>query len=182
MNLPDIESWSAGSAHDETTFNAVSDALNFLLNPPEAKVVQTAAQSIPNGTATATPITWSSVVFDNDDMWDSSTPTILTIQTPGWYEVEWALAFAGRADALLRSGALYLNGVYSIASAIAYNDFINDGTTATPEMWLSYDYFFNTGDTVALGALQNSGSSLNTASSSSDALSQTFLRLRWASL
>lgn len=183
MNLPDISVWNAGVQHDEDTFNAVTYALEFLLNPPEAKVIQTSAQSIATGATTATAISWSSKVLDNDGMWNAATPTVLTVQTPGWYEAEWAVAFAGHADLFLRAHGLFVSASsFALGNAIAYNDYEVDNTTATPEMWGSYDLFLNAGDTVAVGVVQTSGSALNTASSSTDATSQTFLRLRWSSL
>lgn len=182
MELPDISMWNAGSEHDEDSFNAVSYALDFLLEPPEAEINQTATQSIPTGSTTATPVTFHSATKDNDDMWDSATPTYLTVQTPGWYEAEWAVSWAAKTDETLRSQALYLNGSYAIGAAICYNEFINATGSNKPQIWQSYDLFLNVGDRVAVGLIQTTGAALSTASSATDPLQQTFLRLRWASL
>lgn len=182
MNLPDITKWNAGVAHDEVMFNAVSDTLNFLLNPPECSVQQTSAQTIPTGTTTATAVVFDTLNTDNDSMWDSGDPTVLTIQTPGWYEIEWAVSWATKSsDTTLRMQALYLAKNYAIASAIAHNDFINDSVT-TPQVRMSYDLFLVAGDQLSVGLIQSTGSNLNTASSASVKDQQTSLRVRWASL
>jgi hypothetical protein len=182
MELPDLNMWNAGTAHDQTTFNAVSYALNFLLAPPECRVDQTSAQAIATGVITATPITFDTLVKDNDGMWDSSHPTYLTIQTPGWYEIEWAVCWATKtSDTTIRIQNLFLNGDYAIDSSYAYNEFVNF-SSPTPEIWQSYDMFLNQGDQLSLGVFQGTGASLSTASSGTAKDKQTFLRLRWASL
>jgi hypothetical protein len=182
VNLPDIGMWNAGKQHDEEMFNAVSYALNFLLEPPEVKVDQTAAQSIPTGITTATAVTLDTVVKDNDGMWDAAHPTYVTVQTSGWYEAEWAASWATKSsDTTIRIQALYLNGNFAIANSTGYNDYVNDSVT-TPEVWMTYDLFLVAGDQVSLGLMQGSGASLNTASSGSLKDQRTFLRLRWASL
>lgn len=173
--------WNAGTQHDETTFNAVSYALNFLLTPPEVEVNQTSAQAIATGTATATPITFDSVTTDTDDMWDPAHPTYVTVQTPGWYECEWAVSWATKADTTIRIQPLYINGAFAIANSFGYNVFVND-SGPTPQVRMSYDLFLNIGDQVSLGLMQASGASLSTASSGTLKDQQTFLRLRWASL
>lgn len=182
MILPDVTTWSAGMEHDEEAFNSVSYALDFLLSPPEAMVRQTSAQAITTGTSTATPITFHSMVLDNDGMWNAAAPTKLTVQTGGWYEAEWAVSWATKAaDTTIRIQALYLNGVLTIANSLAYNEFVNDAGT-TPQIWMSYDLFLNQGDEVYLGVMQGSGANLSTASHATTKDLQTFLRLRWASL
>jgi len=181
MELPTLSQWDAGMEHDEDAFNEVSYALSFLLNPPEIVVKQTAAQSIASGTTNLVAITFDTLTKDNDSMWAAGTPTIVTVQTPGWYEIEYAVSWATKSsDQTLRGLALCLNGVMPLGNAIGYAEFINDSVT-TPQLWQTYDYFFNVGDTVTLGVIQNSGSALSTASSASLLDQQTFLRLRWAS-
>jgi hypothetical protein len=183
MELPDLSGWNAGAEHDEDMFNAVSYAFNFLLDPPECRVNQTSVQSIPTGTTTATAITFQSASVDNDGMWDGAHNTYITIQTPGWYEVEFAVAWATKTtDTTLRGHGLYVNGAFTFATSVfAYNEIVNDSTT-TPQPSMSYDMFLNTGDQLSLGVIQGSGAGLNTASSASVKDQQTFLRIRWASL
>jgi hypothetical protein len=183
MELPNISAWNAGAEHDEDMFNAVSYAINFLLAPPECRVNQTSAQSIANNTTTATAISFNSASIDNDGMWNSGTPTYITIQTPGWYECEFAIAFPTHAgETLVRGYGLYLNGNLTYGSGTyAYNEFINDQST-NPQPVVTYDMFLNTGDQVMVGVIQGSGVSLSTVSSASIKDQQTFLRVRWASL
>lgn len=178
--LPTVSSWNAGELHDESMFDAVSYALKFLLDPPEVEVIQTTTQSIPTGFVSGTPLTFQSAVKDNDGAWNASTPTFVTVQTPGWYEAEWATAWATLADTTVRISGLYLNGNFLNAAMLGYGDFINN-TTTVPEVWMSYDLFLNTGDQVSLGLMQGSAGALSTSSSLvSD--QRTFMRLRWASL
>lgn len=181
MQVPNPTRWTAGMLHDEVLFNEVSDALTFLLNPPEAEVHQTVVQSIPNGTTTATPITLDTVTTDNDGMFSAGQPTRLTINTPGWYECFYAVHWASKADNTIRSMGIALNGVLAIGSLIGYYDHVNDSGT-TPEVWVTYDAYFKVGDYVQLGVLQGSGAALSTASDGTNATNQTFLRVRWSSL
>ena len=183
MELPNLARWSAGDQHDEDMFNDVSYALNFLLNPPECRVEQTTAQSIATGVATATSITFQNVNIDNDGMWNAGTPSLITIQTSGWYEIEFAVSWATKSsDATVRFSGLVVNGANAAASIVAWTEFMND-SSPTPDMVTTYDYFFSTGDTVALGAMQNTGANLNTGSTSPVTKDQqTYLRVRWASL
>ena len=182
MIVPSVSIWNAGFQHDVVSFQAISDALNFLLDPPECEVNQTTTQSIATGLTTATAVSFNSATTDNDGMWDSAHPTYITIQTPGWYEVEWAVSWATKStDTTIRTQALYLNQSFGIAAAIAYNDYVNDSGT-TPQIWQSYDLFLATGDKLSVGLMQNTGTSLSTASSATLKDQQTFLRVRWASL
>lgn len=182
MELPDISRWNAGAEHDEDMFNDVSYALNFLLEPPECRVDQTSTQAIATGVTTATAVTFQSAAFDTDGMWDVAHPTYITINTPGWYEVEFAVSWATKTtDTTLRIQSLYLNGDFAINSSICYGEFINDSVT-TPQISQSYDMFLSDGDQLSLGLMQNTGSSLSTASSASVKDQLTFLRVRWASL
>ena len=182
MNLPDLSVWQAGMEHDETAFNAVSYAINFLLDPPECRIDQTTvATSVANSITTCTAITFQSASLDNDGMWNAATPTYLTIQTPGWYEVEFAMCWATKADTTLRMQGLTFNQDLALNSQIALGYYINDGAT-TPQIRQSYDMFLNTGDKLGLGALQNSGASLNSAPSASIKDQQIYLRVRWSAL
>jgi hypothetical protein len=179
--LPSVAQWNAGDQHDADMFNAVSYTFGFLLNPPECEIRQNAAQSIPNNVTTATAITFATAPRDNDQMWDGANPTYVTVKTPGWYEAEWAVSWATKADTTQRMQCVYVNGVFAAVNSFGYNMFINDSTT-TPQIWMTYDLFLNIGDRVSVGLMQGTGSALSTASSSTLKDQQTFLRLRWASL
>ncbi len=184
MDLPNIALWNAGAEHDADTFNDLSDAQRFLLNPPEVCVRQTVAQSIPVGLTNATALTFDTKERDNEDpvSWDAATPTYITIQTPGWYEIEWAVSWATRADNTLRLSSPYLNGVMGRAvNSVALSSYLDVGAT-TPQIWQTYDAFLNVGDKVSLGVCHASATALSTASSPTLSDQQTFLRVRWASL
>lgn len=180
MELPSLQPWSAGMEHDEDAFNAVTYALNFLLDPPECRVNQTSTQSIPN-VSPVTYLTFNSASKDNDGMWDSGHPTYITIQTSGWYEIEWAVCWATKADTTLRAQPLMVNGATALSAGYAYNSYLNTGGTNPQTSW-SYDMFLSEGDQLAIGVVQLTGASLSTASSGSIKNQQTFLHVRWASL
>ncbi len=179
MELPNLAMWNAGAEHDAETFNELSYALSFVLSPPECCVRQTSAQSLAPGGVRA--ISFSGADRDNDGMWDAGTPTLITIQTSGWYELEWAVSFATRSDSTSRATSIYLNGNLTSDAAYCYYNYF-DVSSSTPQLWQTYDLFLNAGDTVHLGASHGSATALNTASSSTLADQQTFLRARWASL
>lgn len=179
--VPDSNLWNAGMLTDEQLFDSLSYALNFLLSPPEVVVVQTTAQAIASNGGTATFITFQSSTRDTDGMWNAGTPNLVTVQTPGWYEAEWAVIWASKADTTSRVQSISVNGNTDVNFMMPYADYVNVSGGVTPEVWMNYDLFLNAGDTVSLAVNQTSGASLSTASASGDATAQTFLRLRWAS-
>ena len=177
VNLPNLTPWYAGVELDEEAMNALSYAQAFLLSPPEVEVKQTSAQSISTGSTTATLITWSSETKDTDTMWSSGTN--VTVHTTGWYEVEWAVKWATKADNTGRWAGIALNGDVQATNLLGISDYVNDSGTA-PEIRGCYDIYLTSGDYIGLAVMQASGASLSTGSSSANN-SQTMLRARWSS-
>lgn len=86
--LPDIV---AGQVVQASDLNAVGYAAQFMLNKPLSQAR--------DNNATGTTITTSGIVinftvsdYDSDGMWNSGTPDRLTVQTPGWYKVRYAVS------------------------------------------------------------------------------------------
>lgn len=180
MDLPNIGSWTAGTGHDDEQFNALSYAQRFLLDPPEAEVRQTSAQSIPTGIVTATALTFDTEVKDNDALWVVGDPTKLTINTNGWYEIGWAVKWATKADTTIRIAGIAVNGVLTVASLTGMYDAVNESGTA-PQLRGNYDMYLTDDDYIQLAVAQSSGSALSTGSGAG-ATSRTMLRVRWSSM
>lgn len=123
---------------------------------PTALLVNTSATSIP--TSTWTQVNCQSVSFDTTTM--STTANLLTARVSGYYSVsvtvEWTYSTLNVISAVgvLRNGSI--ETPYTVATAVASN---GGGYTQTYEGV----FYFNSGDTIACGAFQNSGGSVNTA-------------------
>jgi hypothetical protein len=107
--VPTFDDWAAGEfpSADKMTTN-VRDAGNFWRAPPLCVLRRDTDLSI--GTSTFVAVTWQTVDVDNDGMFDAGTPTRITAQTPGWYQLTGAVAFAASA-AGLRTAQYKRNGV-----------------------------------------------------------------------
>jgi hypothetical protein len=84
--LPALTPVPAGYIVTAADLNNMAYACTFLMNKPIARVHDaTGGQTI--AAAGNTAIIFDTKDFDTDGMWSSSTPTQLTIQTPGYYHV-----------------------------------------------------------------------------------------------
>lgn len=89
MTIPTFPVLPAGYVVQVGDLQALAYAAQFALQKPIAQVIDTTGgQSI--GT-TFGAVTFSSATFDLDGMWASGTPTRLTVQTPGWYNVRYGV-------------------------------------------------------------------------------------------
>jgi hypothetical protein len=105
MTIPTIPELPAGYVVQEADMNNLAYCCTFLLTKPIAMVYDSAGgQSIATGPAYTT-ISWGSKYFDTDGMWTSSAPTVLTVQTPGWYKVRWGLTVG--STVLATTGSVY---------------------------------------------------------------------------
>ncbi|MDH6116920.1 hypothetical protein ABH930_000339 [Kitasatospora sp. GAS204A] len=90
---------AAGSRVTATTYEAdITDAVNFLANPPIFEGYQSAAQSIPNTTLTAIGIntTLTDTYTGHDNVTNNSRYTC-QLAVPGWYLVIVSLGFVASA-------------------------------------------------------------------------------------
>ncbi len=90
MTIPTIPVLPAGYVAQVADMNNLSSMATFLLTKPMARV----HDGVGTGTLTAnasTVTTYSVKDFDTDGMWNVSSPTRLTIQTPGWYRVRYGV-------------------------------------------------------------------------------------------
>lgn len=99
-------------------------AVTFLLNRPMTRVRDaTGGVSI---LTTATTVTFTTADFDTDGMWNSGNPDRLTIQTPGWYRVRYAVTCG--------TAMTYSSQVVSVTGA---NNPRGSGITSSPR-WSGY--------------------------------------------
>lgn len=88
--IPALTPVPAGYVVQAADLNNMSYACTFLMNKPIARVhVATAGQSL--ATAGNTTIIFDTKDFDTDGLWNASSPTQLTIQTPGYYHVRFGV-------------------------------------------------------------------------------------------
>ena len=89
LAIPVLPSLPAGYVVQAADMTALVNAAAFALQKPITKVIDTSGgQSIGTGFGA---VTFSSAQFDIDGMWSNSTPTRLTIQTPGWYTIRYGV-------------------------------------------------------------------------------------------
>ena len=100
-NLPSIPDIPAGTVAGSAEMNELASACSFLLGSASGTnpfwwLTQTTGQSI--GTS-ATAVNWASPTKDNDGVWASANPSRATIQTPGFYSIDWDVAFPAGGNA-----------------------------------------------------------------------------------
>lgn len=161
--LSQIVSRVTGSENDIRKILSKSGAL------PGAKVRNTGNQSIPDVTNTA--LTFTTVVFDYLQFFSLTTPTRLTIRTPGIYLMNGAVQFAANATGT-RGIAIRLNGVTYlrtiIESAFATYPACVEAITSYPLV---------AGDYIEFMAFQSSGGALNSLNSGVEAPAGEIQRL-----
>lgn len=153
--------------------------LNFLVNPPRAKVYQTAA-----GTAcadnTSTALVFDAVEYDTDSMWSAGTPTRLTAKTAGLYHCELWVRFP---TAVYTTMILTprINGA-SLGGYAAWNLSIT-GATVTAQTALSarftMDEEFAIGDYLESYPTQRSGATRTSDIGGGASPNITGMSMRW---
>lgn len=184
MQLPRTEPWLAGSTQpSEVEFNELEYAFQFLLRPPQCIIYQTTVQNIASGASvaatnmTALVDTESEVSSGVTKMWDSVNNNRITVQTPGWYEVEYATAWitGGGGDRRARWVSINNSGFAGEYDEIASAAIPNEGRNMI-------EWFFNTGDYMTLGLTQASGSARDTQVTGFPWNRRCYLRAKWVSL
>lgn len=140
-----------------STFEALLlSQVNFLLNPPQALVIQATLQSIPNGALT--PITFDSSVTDGYGGHSNVTNNSrYTAQVAGWYNILGVVAFSANNTGT-RTAEVFKNG-----AGFAYSQdwFANNGANAAVAITF-VKVQLAVGDYVELNGYQTSGGALNT--------------------
>ncbi|MEV5080334.1 hypothetical protein AB0K74_16390 [Streptomyces sp. NPDC056159] len=150
--IPATQNFLAGERVTAAKLNrATRDPIDFLMNPPRAKITSAATQSV---ALTNEPYaTFDTELYDNDGMWNPAAPTLLTIKTPGYYSVVGTFGFANNATGYRRL-SIYVNGTLiasNMSPAIAANMYMSCSQVA----------YFRANDTASMRLVQNSGAALN---------------------
>ena len=111
---PKVPAIYAGNIVTSVQMNALSAVAAFLLNNKPSAYVQASTTQAMSG---ATSISFPTKIRDNDGMWASGSPTLLTVQTPGYYRVAYYVPHAAA------------NSVSSVKITTGTNNPLTPGTT-----------------------------------------------------
>lgn len=103
MTIPVIPAMPAGYIATAADMNNLAYGAQFLLNKPMARVHDTAG-----GLAiatTGTDIVYGAADFDTDGMWNIASNTRLTVQTPGFYKVEYWISLTVASGSTINANA-----------------------------------------------------------------------------
>ena len=108
MTIPTIPTMPAGYVVQAADMNNLAYGATFLLTKPIVRVRDAAgSQAV---TVTFTSVAFNTKDFDTDGMWSSGSNTLLTIQTPGFYKVSYAV------DALAASTSVPMNTIVQVVT------------------------------------------------------------------
>jgi hypothetical protein len=161
---PAIPSFTDGVVVHQADLNALSANLTNLYNycqggvrtqRPFAIVNQTSAQNILSGSTTQ--LSFNTTVVNTDNMWVSSVPTQLSVNTAGVYlviaQVVWANAFSG-----YRGVNLMVNGTSVPGNYVSGANYYDTGQVSGSGQVCAIAYRFAVGATIYAVATQGSGS------------------------
>lgn len=172
LPVPSPRTFVVGETETGSYFNSLRDALNFLLNPPAATLVQIATASLT--TATWTAIGFDSSTFDNYGGHSNSVNNSrYTVQAAGKYLVSGAAAFAanntGTRGAKVEKNGSVVPGPYTLGPTAS-------GRAMSASM-SSFIIPCSVGDYLELFGFQDSGGGLSTTSTIDQASFFTIIRL-----
>jgi len=165
MTLP---AWLDGQTVHDTDLLAMNAAINSLAvittggnsgvksAIPSCKVLLNAGQSVNNNTDTL--CSWNTFAWNNDNMWSSGSPQLVTIQTAGTYFIALQDDWISNATGI-RAGKIFLNGTSNANSIAIYQ--INATNGFDTVMSAAAVFQANAGDVLRHGIFQTSGAALN---------------------
>jgi hypothetical protein len=158
LAVPIPRTFTVGETETGAYFNALRDAVNFLLNPPDFKGRQATLQT--TVTATWTPMNLDLTVIDTYGGHSNVTNnTRYTAQVPGTYLVWGDPAWTNAGAACRFESAIAKNGTIDIGSP----QFLVKPTTDFGALLAVAQIPMVVGDYVEIWGRQNSGANLNTA-------------------
>jgi hypothetical protein len=174
---PGTHTFTDGIATSSEANSFVRDPINFLLAPPIALLRQTVLQSLT--TAVMTAITFDVEDLDTNVAGTSQHDNVtnnsrFTAVYAGWYQVSGGVGVAS-STAGRRACRWAVNGTFLNGSAV-YLPANPSGTCEVPSR--THLLYLNVGDYVELQGYQDSGGSLNTATTT-DTMST--MAVRWSS-
>lgn len=108
---PDELTAVTGEALPTAWWNAFRDNFHWLYTPPQLAVRVTADQAVAN--AADHTVSWGEAVWDSTagDMWDSTSPTKITIPRAGVYSIVCSMLWEEGTDGTKRSAFLEVGGI-----------------------------------------------------------------------
>lgn len=167
--LPAPHTWTAGDDATSAYLQTLTDAINFLKDPPRCRAWQSVSQNCTTGTETA--ITFTSEDVDTDGIHSTTVNTSrFTCVTAGRYKFVGSVGIAGNANGT-RTVRLKLNGA---TTKVAVRQ---AGNATNTFLEVTEDILLVAGDYIELTMQQDSGSTLATSA----ATDVTFLHAVWVS-
>lgn len=170
--VPSPATFTTGEVVTAAKLNTeIRDAVNFILNPPQVRLYLTANQS--TASTTVTVLSGWTELRDSDAMYAAGSPTRITFNTSGVYQVSFGIRYANnttgyRAALIRHNDTSDIHNVYHGPSPAI-------GTTANS----SFMHYFAAGDYITLAARQSSGVALDVLGGVDD---YTFFQARWVAV
>lgn len=155
-----MTTWQPGMLMTAARLNELPGRLVFKALRDNTLSLASTASGNPDG---ANAIPWETVQLDDLGGWVSSTPTVYTCRTAGWYRLEGGGGFAGSASGTIRTISWYQNGTLITGGQVRMPNANSAVPTLTAQ---STPVPLAVGDTVAMVMGHDVGSALSTASGS----------------
>lgn len=150
-----IANRTAGEFVDDTDWDELVDALNFLANRPACRVSHNTTQSLTSGTEAT--LAFNTEALDTDTMHDTVTNNSrITFKTAGLFVVTWGFTVAADNDYLWIYSYLRLNGTTLIAPGSSIGTQTDNGLS--PHSAGATLYKFAVNDYVEVRAAQKNTS------------------------
>lgn len=146
-------------------------AASGVSSKPLVRTSITSNQSIPDSTITV--ISWNTANASTDNMWVSSVPTALTVQTAGWYSILVQAAWASGTQSN-RSIGVMINGTNENVNGVAKTWFAGSLVGPWYQQVTAYEHLA-AGATIYGYVYQVSGGALNLVTS----VPATYMSARW---
>lgn len=171
--LPNPHTWVAGDDATSGNLQTLTDAINFLKDPPRCHAYKSAAVQTLT-TAVVAGVTFDLEEVDTDTIHSIVTNTSrFTIVTAGRYRFFGQVTFASNATGT-RAVGLYKNGTGTAPIAATR---LAPANGATHIQQVADEILLGVGDYIELGAIQTSGGNLDVQTGSGT----TFLHAVWVS-
>ena len=158
-----VTTFTAGSVLTAAQLNVASTAVNNLVVPPMAQIALTASTAVTTASHTAfSGFTNSnaSATYDTDAMTSlSATPSAITVQTAGVYQVSATATWAANATGIRYARIVRSRGGTLVAYAVA--SVTNIGAVFEQQISLSGLIDCQANDLIRLMVYQDSGGNLN---------------------
>ena len=170
LPVPTPRTFVVGETETGAYFNAIRDALNFLINIPIATVYQASSQTL-GGSGATVMITFDSTAVDSYGGHSNSTNNSEYIaQVAGWYLVTGGVCFSASSAGTYRKVQTYHHG--TVIAYVAAQLYPAGGTTATSVPAPPAFVYLQVGDYVQIGATADTAS-LSTVTTSGNQSSMT---------